>query len=55
MGVADGGAGETENLRNTHWYKLIGPDYLMLAFKWAHEADPNAGPYYNDDSIEQGG
>jgi endo-1,4-beta-xylanase len=49
-----GGAGETENLRNSSWYRLIGPDYLTLAFKWAHEADPDAQLYYNDYNIEQG-
>jgi endo-1,4-beta-xylanase len=49
-----GGAGETENLRNSSWYRLIGPDYLTLAFKWAHEADPAAQLYYNDYNIEQG-
>jgi endo-1,4-beta-xylanase len=49
-----GGAGETENLRNSSWHKLIGPDYLTLAFKWAHEADPKAQLYYNDYNIEQG-
>jgi endo-1,4-beta-xylanase len=27
---------------------------LTLAFKWAHEADPDAQLYYNDYNIEQG-
>ena len=52
--INDGGNGETENLRNSSWYRLIGPDYLTLAFKWAHEADPDAQLYYNDYNIEQG-
>jgi endo-1,4-beta-xylanase len=52
--IADGGAGETENLRTSSWYKVIGPDVLTLAFKWAHEADPSAQLYYNDYNIEQG-
>jgi endo-1,4-beta-xylanase len=52
--IADGGTGETENLRNSSWYRVVGPDVLTLAFKWAHEADPDAQLYYNDYNIEQG-
>ncbi len=52
--IADGGTGETENLRNSSWYRVVGPDVLTLAFKWAHEADPNAQLYYNDYNIDQG-
>lgn len=52
--IADGGDGKTENLRTFSWYKAVGPDVLTLAFKWAHEADPNAQLYYNDYNIEQG-
>jgi endo-1,4-beta-xylanase len=35
-------------LRQTVWLKVIGPDYLDLAFQWAHEADPDALLIYND-------
>ena len=52
--IADGGTGEKENLRNSSWYRVIGPDVLTLAFKWAHEADPAAQLYYNDYNIDQG-
>ncbi len=52
--INDGGTGETENLRDSSWYKVIGPDVLTLAFKWAHEADPDAQLYYNDYNIDQG-
>lgn len=52
--IADGGDGTTENLRNSSWYRAVGPDVLTLGFKWAHEADPNAQLYYNDYNIEQG-
>lgn len=52
--IADGGSGETENLRNSSWYRVVGPDVLTHAFKWAHEADPNAQLYYNDYNIERG-
>jgi endo-1,4-beta-xylanase len=52
--INDGGNGETENLRNSSWVRAIGPDYLTLAFKWAHEADPDSQLYYNDYSIDGG-
>ncbi|MEN6427389.1 MAG: endo-1,4-beta-xylanase [Phycisphaerales bacterium] len=52
--IDDRGAGETENLSNRSWYQVIGPDVLTMAFKWAHEADPNAELYYNDYNIERG-
>jgi endo-1,4-beta-xylanase len=52
--IEDRGAGETENLRNASWYRRIGPDALTLAFKWAHEADPESKLYFNDYNIDQG-
>jgi endo-1,4-beta-xylanase len=52
--INDGGTGATENLRNSSWVKTIGPDFLTLAFKWAHEADPDVQLYYNDYNIERG-
>jgi endo-1,4-beta-xylanase len=38
-------------LRESPWYRAIGPEYLELAFKFAHEADPDAELYYNDYSM----
>jgi len=35
-------------LRPSPWMKIIGSDYIALAFKFAHEADPNAHLLYND-------
>lgn len=35
-------------LKNTFWLQTIGPDYIALAFGWAHQADPQAALYYND-------
>lgn len=35
-------------MRETPYYKIIGPDYIELAFRFAHEADPNAELYIND-------
>lgn len=39
-------------LRQTMWYKIIGPDYIEKAFEYAHEADPKAELIYNDYSLE---
>jgi GH35 family endo-1,4-beta-xylanase len=52
--ISDRGPADTENLRSNDWFRAIGPDYINLAFKFAHEADPNAELYYNDYSIEKG-
>lgn len=30
------------------WLRAIGPDYIAMAFRFAHEADPRADLYYND-------
>ena len=43
-----------ENLRNSQWLQTLGPEFLTLAFKFAHEADPKAKLYYNDYNIEAG-
>jgi len=34
------------------WMKIIGEDYVIKAFQFAHEADPDAQLYYNDFSLE---
>jgi len=33
---------------NSKFYEIIGEEYIPLAFKFAHEADPDAELYYND-------
>jgi endo-1,4-beta-xylanase len=38
--------------RESNWYKTCGPEYIALAFKFAHEADPNALLFYNDYNTE---
>jgi endo-1,4-beta-xylanase len=35
-------------LRRTPWSEGIGDDYIVKAFEFAHEADPDAELYYND-------
>jgi endo-1,4-beta-xylanase len=37
--------------RKSKFYKIIGPDFVKLAFQFAHEADPKAELYYNDYSM----
>ena len=39
---------EDGSYRHTPYLDIIGPDYFVLAFKFAHAADPNAELYYND-------
>ena len=39
-------------LRESKWKKIIGEDYLIKAYQWAHEADPAAELNYNDFSLE---
>jgi len=46
--IADDGSG----LRDTPWRRLIGDDYIELAFQFAHEADPDALLFYNDYGAE---
>jgi endo-1,4-beta-xylanase len=50
---------DSGTLRNTQWLRLIGEgspdkqyDHIENAFRWAHEADPNAELYYNDFGLE---
>lgn len=37
--------------RQSKWFKIIGEDFIELAFQFAHEADPKAELYYNDYSL----
>jgi endo-1,4-beta-xylanase len=39
-------------LRQSPWLKIIGDDYIVKAFQFAHEADPQAQLNYNDYSLE---
>jgi endo-1,4-beta-xylanase len=48
--IADNGT-----LKNNIWLREIGEEYIPLAFKYAHEADPKALLFYNDYGQEYGG
>jgi endo-1,4-beta-xylanase len=49
INVADGRA---DGLRNSLWLRLVGEEYIELAFKTAREADPQALLTYNEYGIE---
>jgi endo-1,4-beta-xylanase len=46
--IDDNGQWRSEN----PWIDRLGPDIIADAFRWAHEADPNAKLYLNDYSVE---
>lgn len=39
-------------MRKSIWMNLIGPDYIEYAFRWAHQADPDAMLFLNDYDTE---
>ena len=39
---------DSGQLRDSFWLRALGPSYLDLAFRWAHEANPQAKLFYND-------
>jgi len=43
---------EDGTLRRSPWLDIIGPEYIAMAFRFAHEADPAAALHYNDFSVE---
>lgn len=43
---------DNANLRNTFWLQKLGSGYIADAFRWAHEAAPDAQLYINDYNIE---
>jgi endo-1,4-beta-xylanase len=44
--------GKPDGLRDSPWYRLLGPGYIELAFRTARAADPHALLTYNDYGIE---
>jgi endo-1,4-beta-xylanase len=43
---------EDGTLRQSPWFRIIGPDFIEKAFQFAHEADPAAELYYNDYNLD---
>jgi endo-1,4-beta-xylanase len=39
-------------IRQNFWYQAIGPEYIWLAFQWAHAADPGAQLFLNENYAE---
>lgn len=53
--VANEVLNEDGTMRDTIWLRIIGPDYLDIAFKTAREADPKARLILNDYNNEYAG
>ncbi len=43
---------EGRGLRPSLWERVIGPEYIELALRWAHEADPGARLFVNEYGAE---
>lgn len=39
---------QNELLRNSEWYEIAGEDFIIKAFEYAREADPDVKLFYND-------
>jgi len=50
--VVNEGINNDGSLRSTIWSQKLGSDYIAKAFRYAHEADPNALLFYNDYNLE---
>ena len=50
--IADGKSNNPFNLRDSFWFRKLGPKFVEMAFRFAREADPDARLYYNDYGIE---
>ncbi|MDF3013894.1 MAG: xyn10D [Cellvibrio sp.] len=45
--VVNEAVGDDNKMRDSHWYKIMGDDFLVNAFNLAHEVDPKAHLIYN--------
>jgi endo-1,4-beta-xylanase len=50
--VVNEAVNEDGSLRQSPWLRIIGPEYIGMAFRFAHDADPAAALHYNDFSVE---
>lgn len=50
--VVNEGMANEGTLWENFWLRAIGPDYIAMAFHWAHEADPQALLFYNEHFAE---
>ena len=51
--VVNEAVGDDGKMRDSHWYKIMGDDFLVNAFNLAHEVDPKAHLMYNDYNNER--
>lgn len=51
--VVNEAVGDDNKMRDSHWYKIMGDDFLVNAFNLAHEIDPKAHLMYNDYNNER--
>lgn len=51
--VVNEAVGDDGKMRDSHWYKILGDDFLVNAFNLAHEVDPKAHLLYNDYNNER--
>lgn len=51
--VVNEAVGDDNKMRESHWYKIMGDDFLVNAFNLAHEVDPKAHLLYNDYNNER--
>jgi endo-1,4-beta-xylanase len=53
--VVNEAVGDDLKMRDSHWYKIMGDDFIYNAFTLANEVDPKAHLMYNDYNIERTG
>lgn len=53
--VVNEAVGDDNQMRKSHYYNILGEDFIDKAFHLAHEVDPKAHLMYNDYNIEKDG